>query len=159
MNIKYLQPVHSIEELPATSDAPSMAYDLTKNDSSFFIFEDGIWLPESLNIAECYKALTQKGSYLHPDGSPDTLEEALESGRCMASALGKLFKPNEGIVVELVYQPKYPDDPYGKYLVYRDGASKMVKTSKLSPEDDLYLYGTGQLVWVSEEHTSTDIVH
>jgi hypothetical protein len=87
-------------------------------------------------------------SYLHPDGSPDTHEEILESARCFVAVIGKLFQPNEGMVVELEYQANYTNDKWGKYIVWKDEKSQQIKIDKLSTTDYIYNSPNGQLVWV-----------
>lgn len=87
-------------------------------------------------------------SYLHPDGTADTPEELLESTRCFAAVIGKMLEPNEGMVIELPYQSKYPDDKWGKYIVWRDEKSQQVKVDKLSVTDHMYDAPNGQFVWV-----------
>jgi len=58
------------------------------------------------------------GTYLSPDRE-DTLDDALLSGRIMVGALSQLMKEGDNIIVELKYQPKYPDDPCGMFEVIR----------------------------------------
>ena len=57
--------------------------------------------------------------YMYEDGRKDDIEGLQTSGRCMAGALGNLLKENEGIIIELPKQEKFPADPHGKYIVYR----------------------------------------
>lgn len=86
-------------------------------------------------------------SYLHPDGSPDTELEILESTRCFVVALGQLLRPNEGMVVELLEQPN-STDPFGKYIVWADTANELIRVSKLEQDDELYSAENGQMLWV-----------
>lgn len=90
-------------------------------------------------------------SYLHPDGSPDTNEDLLESVRCFCAVISQLLHPNEGMVIELPFQEKYPTDRFGKYLVWRDEQDRQIKVNKLSIKDDIYSAADGQLVWVHNE--------
>ena len=87
-------------------------------------------------------------SYLHADGSPDTLEEILESARCFAIVIGKLLQPNEGMVVELKFQEEFPNDKYGKYLIWNDDVEKLIKVDLITSEHELYNMEEGQMVWV-----------
>ena len=90
-------------------------------------------------------------SYLHPDGTPDTPEEILESARCFVAVIGKMLEPNEGMVVELAYQEDYPDDKWGKYIVWKDEKTQQVKIDKLSTTNHMYDAPNGQMVWVHTE--------
>lgn len=87
-------------------------------------------------------------SYLHEDGSPDINEEILTSARCFVGVIGKLLQPNEGMIVELKFQEKYPNDAFGKFMVCRDGTSQQIKVNKIDIDNELYQYDDGQLVWV-----------
>ena len=90
-------------------------------------------------------------SYLHPDGSPDTLDDVLESCRCFVGVLSKLLKPNEGMIVELKFQPKHPLDRHGKYLVWRDTVDAMIKVERVGTDHPMYTAEGGQMVWVHNE--------
>ena len=59
--------------------------------------------------------------YMFPDGSPDNLKDALLSSRIFVVALSAVLEDNVGIAVELIEQPNFTDDPFGKYIVYKDG--------------------------------------
>ena len=92
-----------------------------------------------------------EGSYLHQDGTPDSAEDILTSARCFTTVIAKLLEPNEGMVVELEYQPQYPTDPCGKFLVWKDAINEQIKVNWLTPEDDEYTFDHGQMVWVDIE--------
>jgi hypothetical protein len=90
-------------------------------------------------------------SYLHIDGKPDADIEILESARCFVVVISKILHPNEGMVVELPYQENYPDDSYGKYLVWKDEANAQIKVNKILSTDKLYQYESGQMIWVHNQ--------
>lgn len=91
-------------------------------------------------------------SYTHEDGTPDTAEDVLTSTRCFAVALGYVFKEKEGLVVELAYQEKYPDDAHGKFIVYqKDG---MVRINACDEEDQHLAAGTWLWVHNSPEEVA-----
>ena len=59
-------------------------------------------------------------SYIYKDGRDDDMEGLQTSGRCMARALSFLLQEGEGIVIELPFQPDYPNDPHGKFIVAKE---------------------------------------
>lgn len=63
----------------------------------------------------------------------DTFKILQTSGRCMAMALGIILEESQGIVIELPYQELYPDDPNGKYLIWRD--EEMVHIEPITEEN------------------------
>lgn len=85
-------------------------------------------------------------SYTHEDGTPDTAEDVLNSARCFAVALGHVFKEKEGLVVELAYQEKYPNDAHGKFIVYRKNGAVRIS---VCDEEDQHL-AAGSWLWVHD---------
>lgn len=61
-----------------------------------------------------------------------------------------LLKPSEGIVVELEFQEKYPDDPYGKFCVWNDADEGHMAIFKIEPDDELFQAKNGQLLWMHD---------
>jgi len=48
--------------------------------------------------------------------------------KCMGVALGHIFKKDQGIVVELVQDKDFPDDKFGKFIIYREkGLIKIIE--------------------------------
>lgn len=90
-------------------------------------------------------------SYTHEDGTLDTKEDVLNSARCFAVALGYALKEKEGLVVELAYQEKYPNDTHGKFIVYRKNG--MVRISTCEEEDQHLAAGT----WLWVHDTSEEV--
>lgn len=84
-------------------------------------------------------------SYTHADGSPDTLQDVTTSCRAFAVALGYMLQENEGVVVELKYDDRAPDDYHGKLFVY-----KTKTTIDIERADDSDL-PPGQMLWVHKE--------
>jgi hypothetical protein len=84
-----------------------------------------------------------KASYFKVDGE-ETLVDAINSGRMMAVALGFLLQEREGIVVDLPYQEEYPDDMFGRFMVYRhDGQIKM---QEYNGKEE-----SGTMLWVHDD--------
>ncbi len=89
-----------------------------------------------------------EGSYTHPDGSSDSKKDLTTTVRCFAVALHNILKPSEGIVVELAFQEKRPDDPYGKFGVWNDGENGYIAIFKIDPDDELFKAKNGQMIWM-----------
>jgi hypothetical protein len=92
-----------------------------------------------------------EGNYTKRDGSPDKPEDVTTCLRIFSVALGHLFKPNEGVVVELEFQKKRPDDPYGKFCVWRNIKDGYISTYKIEPDDELFKAENGQLIWMHDD--------
>jgi len=85
-----------------------------------------------------------KGSYMYQDGRPDDMEGCLLTNRCFVKVLSKILHENEGMVVKLPYQEKYPDDPYGKFIVHRrDGLILITECGA-----DEQKFEDGQWLWL-----------
>ena len=69
--------------------------------------------------------------YSNQDGRPDTWDDICLTNRSFAVALGYILNENEGILVELVKQPDWPEEPFGRFIVYKEGG--FVKTKELEP--------------------------
>ncbi len=79
--------------------------------------------------------------YMFENGAPDNLDDALLSARIFAVSLSSMLADDVGVVANLVYQEKYPNDPYGKYIVYKEGTQ--IKIMKIPDDADVQ---TGDLV-------------
>lgn len=90
------------------------------------------------------KQESSEASYMYLNGRTDDLEGAITSCRCFAKVLGKILKEKEGMVVELPYQEKYPDDLHGKYIVFREGG--LIKIDKCSIDEEHF--EDGQWLWL-----------
>jgi len=90
--------------------------------------------------------------YCNEDGSPDTWEQITLSNRCFAVALGFLLQENEGIVVELPFQEKYPKDQYGKYKVFKHNGC--IRGSKIEDDHETIegdQLNNGDMFWIVDE--------
>lgn len=80
-------------------------------------------------------------TYSHSDGSPDTFEGLQNICRCFAVALGHIFKDGEGMVIQLPFQEKYPNEMHGKFIVYKSDRKVIVE------QDDGTNLQSGTWVW------------
>lgn len=67
--------------------------------------------------------------YMFTDGSPDNLADAVLCSRIFAVALSTQLNNNEGICADLVFQESFPNEPYGKVIVYLE--NNQVKVMKI----------------------------
>lgn len=88
-------------------------------------------------------------SYTNPDGSPDTMEGLTLSARCFAAALGALLEENEGMVIELPFQEKNPNDPHGKFSVIK--RNKQIHVCKPEEGDEIHTHDHGQMFFLEED--------
>lgn len=88
--------------------------------------------------------------YTNPDGSPDTPESILTSTRAFAMALGFLLQENEGVVVELPFQEKFPNDTHGKCSVYKQNGK--INVCLLNENDELHQQESGQRFMIDSLH-------
>ena len=91
------------------------------------------------------KYISDEPGYTHEDGSPDTIEDIILSARALACAINHMLKDTEGIVIVMPHQELYPDEPFGKYIVYKD--NHQIKVIKCETEQELSLE-EGQYLWL-----------
>ena len=87
-------------------------------------------------------------SYTNTDGSDDTIEDLQLSARCFAGALGALLQEDEGIVIHLQFQPNFPDDRHGRFVVWK--GEGQIHIFEIDKDDPMYELKHNQLLWMKD---------